>query len=84
MSRVWLFFSKYGLDLLIVVAAVESAIGTALRDDPGHPTGPMLWFEVLAVAAVVLTLLARRRFPFAAPAVDLAGAVRRFPSWTAC
>ena len=28
----------------------------------------MLWFEVLAVAAVVLILLWRRRFPFAAPA----------------
>ena len=62
-------FSKYGLDLLIVIAAVESAISTALRDDPGRPTGLMLWFEVLAVAAVVLTLLGRRRFPFAAPAV---------------
>jgi signal transduction histidine kinase len=68
-SRARLFFSKYGLDLLIVIAAVESAISTVLRDDPGHPTGPMLWLEVLAVAAVVLTLLGRRRFPFAAPAV---------------
>jgi len=68
-SRAWLFASRYGLDLLIVIAAVESAISTALRDDPGHPTGPMLWFEVLAVAAVVLALLGRRRFPFAAPAV---------------
>jgi len=68
-SRVWLFSSKYGLDLLIVIAAVENAASTAWRDDPGHPTGPMLWFEVFAVAAVVLTLLARRRFPFAAPAV---------------
>jgi signal transduction histidine kinase len=68
-SRVRLFSAKYGLDLLIVIAAVESAISTALRDDPGHPTGAMLWFEVLAVAAVVLTLLGRRRFPFAAPAV---------------
>lgn len=68
-SRARLFFSKYGLDLLIVIAAVESAISTALRDDPGHPTGPMLWFEVLAVTAVVLILLGRRHFPFAAPAV---------------
>ena len=68
-SRVWLFLSKYGLDLLIVIAAIESAISTALRDDAGHPTGTMLWLEVLAVAAVVLTLLGRRRFPFAAPAV---------------
>ena len=68
-SRARLFFSKYGLDVLIVIAAVESAISTARRDDPGHPTGPLLWFEVLAVTAIVLTLLARRRFPFGAPAV---------------
>ncbi|MFG1812208.1 sensor histidine kinase [Kribbella sp. NPDC049174] len=79
MSRARLFFSKYGLDLLIVIAAVESAISTALSDDPGHPTGLRLWFEVVAVAAVVLTLLARRRFPFAAPAVTwLASAALSF------
>ena len=78
-SRAWLFFTKYGLDLLIVLAAVASAVGTALRDDPEHPTGPMLWFEVLAVAGVVLTLLARRRFPFAAPAATwLSGAALSF------
>ncbi|WP_405068974.1 sensor histidine kinase [Kribbella sp. NBC_01510] len=69
MSRARLFFSKYGLDVLIVIAAVESAISTARRDDPGHPTGPLLLFEVLAVSTIVLTLLARRRFPFGAPAV---------------
>ncbi|MFI7067328.1 sensor histidine kinase [Kribbella sp. NPDC050124] len=69
MSRARLFFSKYGLDLLIVIAAVESAIATALTDDPGHPTGVWLWLEVLAVTGIVLTLLTRRRFPFAAPAV---------------
>ena len=68
-SRARLFFSKYGLDVLIVIAAVESAISTARRDDPGHPTGPLLLFEVLAVSAIVLTLLGRRRFPFGAPAV---------------
>ncbi len=78
-SRARLFFATYGLDLLIVIAAVESAIGTALRDDPGHPTGPMLWLEVLAVAALVLALLLRRRFPFAAPAATwLASAALSF------
>jgi hypothetical protein len=78
-SRVRLFFSMYGLDLLIVMAAVESAIGTALRDEPDRQTGLMLWFEVLAIAAVVLTLLGRRRFPFAAPAATwLCGAALSF------
>ena len=37
-SRAWPFLSKYGLDLLIVAAAVVSAIGTALRDDPAGRT----------------------------------------------
>lgn len=68
MSRSWLFLSKHVLDLLIVLAAVASAVGTVLRDDPSRPNGVLLWFEVLAVAAAVLVLLARRRFPFAAPA----------------
>ena len=67
-SRVWAFLSKYGLDLLIVLAAVASAAGTALRNDADHPTGAMLWFESIACAGVVLTLLGRRRFPFGAPA----------------
>jgi signal transduction histidine kinase len=67
-SRAWLFLSKHVLDVLIVLAAVASAVGTVLRDDPSRPNGLLMWFEVLAVAAAVLVLLARRRFPFAAPA----------------
>ena len=79
MSRAWLFLSRYGLDLLIVVAAVAGALGTAARDDPGHPTGVLLWLEALAVAAVILALLGRHRFPFAAPATTwLGGAVLSF------
>jgi signal transduction histidine kinase len=63
-----LFASKYGLDLLIVGTAVASAIGVLTRTDAQRPTGARLWFEAAAVAIVVLSLLARRRFPFAAPA----------------
>ena len=59
---------NHGLDALIVVTAVWSAVGTALRDDSDAPTGVALWFEVVATAVVVLALLLRRRFPFAAPA----------------
>jgi hypothetical protein len=59
-SRAWLFLSRRGLDVLIVMAAVESALGTALRHDSDRPTGPMSWFEALAVAGAVLILLARR------------------------
>ena len=68
MSRARLFLTKHGLDLLIVIAAVASAIGTALRDDPDTPTGVTLWFEAAAITAIVLCLLGRHRFPFAAPA----------------
>jgi signal transduction histidine kinase len=67
-SRAWLLFSKYGLDVLIVIAAVAGAISVALRKAPETPTGTELWLEMLAVSVVVLTLLGRRWFPFAAPA----------------
>ena len=68
MSRLRLVLVNHGLDAFIVVAAVWSAVGTALRDDSSVPTGAALMFEVVAIAALVLTLLLRRRFPFAAPA----------------
>jgi signal transduction histidine kinase len=60
--------AAHGLDLLIVAAAVESAVGTALRTDSDTPTGARLWVEMLVIAGIVLLLLARGRFPFAAPA----------------
>jgi signal transduction histidine kinase len=67
-SRLRLLLSTYGLDALIVMTAVWAAVGTARREDPYARTGVMAWFEVLAIAALVLVLLLRRRFPFAAPA----------------
>ena len=79
MSRVWRFLARYGFDLLIVGAAFESAIGTAARHDVDSPSGTRLWFESVAVAAVILALLARRRFPFAAPAATwISGAALSF------
>jgi signal transduction histidine kinase len=53
--------------VLIVIAAVEAALEVALRKDPAGPRTTE-WFTVPAIAIVVLALLARRRFPFAAPA----------------
>jgi signal transduction histidine kinase len=67
-SRLRLFVSTYGLDVLIVVAAVWSAVGTARRTDDDMANGMAGWLEVVAIAALVLILLLRRRFPFAAPA----------------
>lgn len=54
--------------MLIVGTALASAVGVLARTDPQRPTGVMLWIEAVAVALVVLSLLARHRFPFAAPA----------------
>ena len=67
-SRVWSLARAYGLDVLIVIAAVESALEVALRHDPQRELQTSLWFAVPAIALIMLPLLGRRRFPFAAPA----------------
>ena len=68
MGRLGELLRKYGFDVLIAIAAIEMAVEVALRY--GAPTGPTTpkWFAVSATALIVLPLLARRRFPFAAPA----------------
>jgi signal transduction histidine kinase len=58
---------SYGFDLLIVIAAAASALEVALRHDSRAPT-TTAWFAAPAIGFVILPLLARRRFPFAAPA----------------
>jgi signal transduction histidine kinase len=68
MGRVRRFFAVWGLDVLIVLVTVGSGVGTVLRSDHQRPTGVQLWLEAAAVSAVVLVLLARKRFPFQAPA----------------
>ena len=68
MSRAGQFISHYGLDLLIVLAAAQAGIDTALRDDLEHTGEPLQWLESVAVAGAVLALLARHRYPFGAPA----------------
>ena len=67
MRRLWALAKRYGFDALIVLAAVESALEIGLRNAPDAPHTTR-WFTVPAAALVVLPLLARRRFPFAAPA----------------
>ena len=67
MRRPWQVSARVGIDLLVIVAAISAAVGTALRQDQ-PPTGLRLWLEMAAIAFAVLTLLWRERFPFAAPA----------------
>src|SRR5215210_4249257 len=68
MTRLWHLLRAYGLDVLILIAAVESALEVALRHEPVREPRTTLWFAAPAIALVVLPLLARRRFRFAAPA----------------
>ena len=71
--------ARHGIDLLVVVAAVSAALGTALREHPAPPTGLVLWWQMAAIFCAVLSLLWRERFPFAAPtALWLAGAALSF------
>lgn len=67
MAGVPSWIRAHGLDALVVLAAVSSAVASALVRDPGQPSGSVPWLGPIAVAVVVLTLLLRHRFPFAAP-----------------
>ena len=69
MSRLQRFFAAYGLDLLIVAAAAEAAVGTALRDDLPDVSSARRLFEAVAVASAVLLLLGEQ------VGVDLGGAL---------
>jgi signal transduction histidine kinase len=78
-GSLWSLARRYGFDALIVLAAVESALEVALRHDSPQAPHTTLWFSVPATAIIVLPLLGRRRFPFAAPvSVWLLGAALSF------
>jgi signal transduction histidine kinase len=67
MGRVWTLTRRYGFDALVVIATVWAAVAAAFRsDDPDAPRSTA-WFTVPATALIMLPLLLRRRFPFAAP-----------------
>jgi signal transduction histidine kinase len=60
---------RYWFELLIAFLAIAGMLELLVgRDSPGAPP-TTLWIAVPAVAVLVLPLFARRRFPFAAPAV---------------
>jgi signal transduction histidine kinase len=59
---------RHAFDVLIVLGAVAAALEVVLRDDPDNELTSPAWFAAPAVAIVILVLLGRRRFPFAAPA----------------
>ena len=68
MRRVWSLARVYGLDAFIVLAAITSALAVLVEDDPERAPRLTAWVAAPAIALAPLPLLARRRFPFAAPA----------------
>jgi len=78
-SRISFLARRYGFDALIVLAAIAAMLEVALRKDADQAPRTTEWFTVPAIGLVVLPLLLRRRFPFAAPvSVWLLGAAVSF------
>jgi len=63
---------KYAFDALILVVALEGALEVAIRRDSPEAPETTAWLSAPLTALVTLPLLARRRFPFAAPAATWA------------
>jgi signal transduction histidine kinase len=78
-KRLWPLARRYWFDAVVLAMAGIGVTGAILgRGREIGPEGP-LWFDVLAMLAIVLPLLARRRFPFGAPAaVGVAAALISF------
>ena len=68
MSQLLTLTRRFGFDALIVLAAIVGVLDVVLRSEAARAPRTTLWLVAPAIALVVLPLLARRRFPFAAPA----------------
>jgi signal transduction histidine kinase len=78
-SRIWALARRYGFDALVVIATIEAALVVAFHRDSENAPQTTPWFTVPATATMILPLLLRRRFPFAAPfTVWLLGAAFSF------
>ena len=67
-SRIGYVAREYWFELLIAFLAIAGMLELVVgRDSPGAPS-TTLWIAIPTIAVLVLLLLARRRFPFAAPA----------------
>jgi signal transduction histidine kinase len=68
--RVWPLLRRYGFDALILLGALECALELAFGRDASNKHAPRgsLWLLIPLVLPTVLPLLARRRYPFGAPA----------------
>ncbi len=66
MRRFWLLARRHGFDVLIVILTVAAMLEVIIRHPVAAPQ-EVLWFNVAAIAIIVLPLFARQRFPFGAP-----------------
>jgi signal transduction histidine kinase len=57
---------RYGFDILIALLAIAGLVELVVRRDSPDAPRTTLWFDVPAIAIMVVPLFARRRFPFAA------------------
>lgn len=67
MQRLQALVRGYWVEAAALVAAVEAALEVALRQDAANAPHISTWVAAPAVAFMVTPLLARRRWPFAAP-----------------
>jgi signal transduction histidine kinase len=66
-KRILRLVRRYWFDAFVLLGLGVGLTGTVLsQGEKDGPTGP-LWFDVLALVAIVTPLFARRRFPFGAP-----------------
>jgi signal transduction histidine kinase len=67
--RVWPLIRRYGFDALVLVGALESSLELVFgrEHNKDAPTGS-LWVLIPLTLLLFLPLLARRRYPFGAPA----------------
>ena len=67
--RAWPPIRRYGFDALIIFGVIEASLELAYgrTDNKDAPTGS-LWVLIPLTLLVFVPLLARRRFPFGAPA----------------
>ncbi|MGB8350096.1 MAG: sensor histidine kinase [Gaiella sp.] len=68
MSRFGQVARGWWFDVLIVVLASAAVLEVAIRREHSDAPQTTLWFCIPAAAVVALVLLARRRYPFGAPA----------------
>jgi len=69
--RAWPLIRRYGFDVLVLAAALASALELAFgrnHSDGNHPPGGSLWLLIPLTLPIFLPFLWRRRYPFAAPA----------------